>query len=572
MENIIEEIKSRIDIVDLISSYINLKKVGSNFAALCPFHSEKKPSFFVSKSRQIWKCFGCQKGGNIFNFLMEIEGIDFADAMRILARKAGIELKKESPQLISERKRLYEILEWATKFYQKQLESTRGKEVLDYLKKRGLSEASILEWRIGFSPEKLYSLINFLSSKKYRREEMEKAGLLIQTERGDYFERFRGRIIFPIFDLAFQVIGFGGRIFMKEGEFGKYINTPNTLLYQKNQILYGLERARLEIRKKDFAILGEGYMDTIMSHQAGISNLVAICGTGLTLEQLKILQRYTQNLYLCFDMDLAGESAALRGINLSHRMGFNLKVVRIENKKDPADAILEDPEGFKRAIEGAVSIFDFYFDFAFTKSNKETLEGKKEISSFLLSKIKLLNNEIEKNFYIEKLAKELKVEKGVLEKEMERIKIEIGEREEKEGEEKPSLVSSKREILVERLLYLLIKKPEFLSLIDETVDFFHPKEREILNCLRKKDFEGKTLSKEGRETFDFLILRSEVEELDKDINLKDDFLYCLSEMKKISIREKLKKVSEEIKEAEFKKDVQRIKALKDEFQNLIKQI
>ena len=514
----------------------------------------------------------CGKGGDIFAFVKEIEGVEFADALRILAKKAGVELKKEDPKLVSERKRLYEVLELATKFYQKQLESKVGQKVVDYLKSRGISENSIQEWRLGYAPEKFGSLIEFLRHRGYKKEEVEKAGLAVRSENQIYFERFRQRIMFPIFDLSFQVIGFGGRIFGKEGEVAKYVNTPNTLLYQKNKVVYGLERARVEIKKKDAAILGEGYTDTILAHQVGISNFVSICGTGLTLEQLKILQRYTQNLILAFDMDFAGESATMRGIDLAHSLGFNLKVLRLEKGKDPADIILEDPELFKKSLNEVRSIFDFYFEFAFSRFDKESLEGKKQIAKFLLSKIKLLESEVEKDFYLEKLSKELEVEKRVLEKEMENIKIE----KEALGLERQEIETyfrkPKKQLLKERIFQLLFKNPQLAFEAEKYLPFFEEEEKEVFEKIKKQDFSGKNLSNKAQEFFDFVFLKAEVEKGQEEGDEKEELIFCLKELKKIAVKEKLEEISEKIKAAEFEKKFEEMENLKEEFQKLLLQL
>src|SRR4030042_6649721 len=332
----IDEVKSRLDIIEVISSYIKLSKTGANYRALCPFHSEKKPSFFVSPARQIWHCFGCGKGGDIFGFVKEIEGVEFGDALRILAQKAGVELKplrREAAVWKTERQRLYEINELAAKFFERQLEnSASGKEAKEYLLGRKIKQESTKEWRLGYSPDVWRGLFDFLISKGYKTAEIEKIGLAIKNEKGSFYDRFRGRIIFPVFDLNSQVVGFGARVFKEKDkkEIAKYVNTPNTVLYDKSRVLYGLDKAKVEIRKKNCVVFVEGYVDAIMCHQEGFKNTVAVSGTALTPYHLKIIKRYTDNIFTAFDMDVGGDSATRRGIDLAEMAGFNIKVVTME--------------------------------------------------------------------------------------------------------------------------------------------------------------------------------------------------------------------------------------------------
>jgi len=525
----IDEIKNRLDIVEVIGSYIKLQKTGANFRALCPFHSEKKPSFFVSPARQIWHCFGCGTGGDIFKFVMQIEGVEFGDALRILAQKAGVELKRQTPeyaQLKSERQRLYEICELATRFFERQLlASSVGKEAKKYLLSRGISEDSVKKWRLGYSPDSWKSLSDFLVSKGYQREEIERAGLSIKNEQGSFYDRFRGRIIFPIFDLNSQVNGFGGRLQptchprTATDEIAKYINTPNTLLYDKSRILYGLDRAKVEIRKKDACILVEGYTDVIMAHQSGTQNVVATSGTALTPYQLKVIKRYSENLILGFDMDVAGDSATKRGIDLAQSLGFNLKVIRLsEGKggsrngvslppKDAADIISENPQKWLETLQNPKSILEFYFESAFSGRNPKTPEGKKEISKILLPVLKKIPNQIEKSFWIQKLAEELEVKEESIEEELKKVKLE----EEIYGLEPEEQINlppkSRKELLEERLLTMILKTPQNLNFIEKNkLTYFSPQIQEILIKLA----EGQKIDSDF---FNYLALKAEVEEI-----------------------------------------------------------
>ena len=567
--SLIEEIKSRLDIVDVISSYLNLKKVGSNYQALCPFHSEKKPSFFVSPRLQIFKCFGCGVGGDIFKFVMQIEGVEFGDALRILAKKAGVELKPIEPQVLTERKRLFEILELSTKFFEKQMEGKVGQKVKEYLISRGIKEESIKKWRLGWAPSFKNSLIEFLVSRGYKREEIKKAGLAIQRENGEFVDFFRKRIIFPIFDLNSQPIAFSGRIFEEE-EGPKYINSPNTLLYDKGKTLYGLDKAKVEIKKRGFCILTEGYTDTILAHQEGFENTVALCGTSLTPFQLDILKRYTQNIYLSFDMDVGGDFATKRGIDLAREKGMEVKVLILPQDKDPADVISEDKRKFEEILKNAKPIMDYYFERATSKFDKKILEGKKEIVKFLLPEIKRIKNEIEREFWISKLSKELEISKESLISEMAKIRLE----EATKREEKISLPQrSKKEILEERLLVLILKFPKNLEKIDqEKVNYFSENLKKIFEILKENQKPKiEQIPIEARDFFATCSLMAEIEEIQEE-KASSEIEFCQREIYLISLREKLKEISEKLKEAEAKKDLEKIKEFSKEFLKLSQKI
>jgi len=604
----IDEIKSRLDIVEVIGSYIKLKKAGANYRALCPFHSEKNPSFFVSPARQIWHCFGCQKGGDIFGFVKEIEGVEFGDALRILAQRAGVELRPRSPEwqkFKTERQRLYEICELATKFFEKQLGgSSFGKEARKYLLGRGIKEESIKKWRIGYSPDTWKGISDFLVSNGYKNEEIEKAGLSLKNEQGLYYDRFRGRIIFPIFDLNSQVIGFGGRIFSvnqrtvqreSASTIAKYINTPNTILYDKSRILYGLDKAKVEIRKKDFCLLMEGYTDVILAHQAGIANTVSTSGTALTTSQLAILKRYSDNLYLAFDMDIAGDSATKRGIDLAQLRGFNLKIVTLPEDKDPADIISKDPKEFEKLVDNSLSILDFYFQNAFSQFDKAKPEGKREISKILLPVIKRVSNKIEQSFWISKLAKNLEVKEEKVEEELKKIKPApyraegsgAGLEEETLGLEPEEIINrantkSRKELLEERLITLILKKPENpegeqvpygagLNLIEGyPLSFFFPKTKKIILAL-KKNSGLESLSDETKDFFNYLALKSDIEEIEEK-EIVPEIKFCLKEIQSLEIKNKLNEISKEIKKAEGEKNFGKVKKLTQEFCQLSKEI
>ncbi|MEI7424738.1 MAG: DNA primase [Candidatus Staskawiczbacteria bacterium] len=572
MDSQIEEIKNKLNVLDIVSSYIKLTKTGVNYRGLCPFHSEKGPSFFVSPARQMWKCFGCSKGGDIFEFVKDIEGVEFGDALRILASKAGVELKRENPQLVSERKRLYEICDLACSFFEKQLgNSGYGKEAEDYLLKRGITEESITKWRLGYSPDTWQGLSDFLVGRGYTRDEIVAAGLAVQSEKGNNpYDRFRGRIIFPIFDLNSQIIGFGARIFKEadKKETAKYINTPQTLLYDKSNVLYGINYAKLSIRKNNQCVLTEGYTDAIMCHQAGFDNTVAVSGTALTPRHLNTLKRYTDNLLLSFDMDVAGDTATKRGINLAESQGFNIKVVdTYSGAKDPAEIILENPENWGESVKNARSIMDFYFDSAFAKIDKNTPQGKKEISKIILPAIKVLQNKIEQSFWVQKLAEKLNVSQDAVIEELKVIKLEnnlptpeintvkaVGNNFTSQGRKK---------LLEDRIISLVFKDPYNLNLIKETdYSLFCEPNKKFIEELKnssslifaaeetgaedklKTIFSDISQKEEYKDTFGIFSLLGEAEpegESEEEVNL------CLFQLKRLELKNELGMLSGVIK-------------------------
>jgi len=556
----IEEIKNRLDVVDVIGGYIKLHKAGVNYRAVCPFHNEKKPSFFVNPARQIWHCFGsCSEGGDIFKFVMKIEGVEFGDALRMLAQKAGVELKREDPKVRSQRQRLYEITELACLFFEKQLEGSHsGQEAKKYLLDRKMSEESIKKWRVGYAPDIWDALSKFLIGKGYKGDELEKVGLGFKSQKtGSYCDRFRGRIMFPIFDLSSQVVAFGGRT-LKKDETAKYINSPATLLYDKSKTLYGLNKATMSIRKKEGCILVEGYMDVIMASQAGFENVVATSGTALTQWQLRILKRYSENLYTAFDMDLAGDAATKRGIDLAQAEGFNIKIISMPEGKDPADIASESPILFSELVDKAKSIHDFYFENTLLKFDKSTLEGKRAISKILLPVIKRIANKIEQNVWVKDLAQALSVrEEDVLE-ELSKTKVERERFVEPEKKETVSL--NRKELLEERMLALLAKLPENLKLISsDDLKLFSLNTVGVINYLENKDQSDEKLEERVKS----LALRLEVE--DPELDYRAEFACCFKELRSLIVKEKLTNICRDIRVAEQEKDDEKVKELVEQF-------
>ena len=583
----VDEIKQRLDIVEVISGYIRLTKAGRNYKANCPFHAEKTPSFFVTPERQMWHCFGCGIGGSIFDFVMQMEGLEFGDALRILARRAGVELKKIDPQLITQRTRLYDICELAARFFEKQLESSQaGLQTQKYLKERGLKASAINKWRLGYSPDKWRSLTDFLQSRGYREEEIVNCGLAIKKEDDqNIYDRFRNRIIFPIFDLSGLVIGFSGRIFdpdKKIPDTAKYINTSNTLLYDKSLVLYGLDKAKLEIKKKNLCILVEGQMDLLMAHQAGFANTIATSGTALTFQHLKIIKRYTENLAMAFDMDIAGENATKRGIDLAIQSGLNAKIISLPQSQDPADIFNSNPQVFEKAMQNSQSIIEFYFASAFSKFNAALVDGKKNIAKIILPILKRIPNKIEQAHWIVELSQKLKTSEKVLIEEMQKIPV---------FEEFTDSSAKKQDIYLEAnpslalaqhaLAMLLVSPKEVESLKNQPSNIFiHPDLAQIFkklkNCDFKKEFDLKKfqskLPSHLASQIDYLMLRLETLHKEDNFNAQQEISFCLEHLKKQYVQQKLNQLNSDIKEAELKKDTASLKKLTEEFNKLSQQL
>jgi len=583
MDSPIQEIKEKLDLVDVISGYIKLSKTGANYRAVCPFHSERKPSFFVSPTRQLWRCFGCGKNGDVFSFIQEIEGIEFGDALRLLAQKAGVKLQRQDPKAQTQRKRFYEILETSTKFYEQQLhEGRNGQKAKEYLLNRKITEESIRKWRIGFAPASWNSLGDFLQKKGFPVGELKRAGLLLESKNGKVYDRFRARIIFPIFDLNSQVVGFGGRFFgslkKEEKEPAKYLNLPNTLLYNKSNILYGLDKAKVAIRKEDNCILVEGYTDVILSDQAGVNNVVSTSGTALTPQQLTILKRYSNNLITAFDMDVAGDSATKRGIDLAQAHGFDIRVAMLPEGKDPADVVMDSSEEWKKFIKESRSILDFYFEKAFSSFDKNKIEGKKKISSTLLPIIAKIHNKIEQSHWTKELAKQLDVTEYSIEQELNKYaqlstKVEPGE--EKFKIEK----KNRKDLIEERIISLLLSFPERINLVsDEAVACFSEALGSIIKKFKKdpkefwKNYQEIETDDNIKELLDRLALTGEAEKLTREVDDEEEIIISLEELSQIFKKEKLQKLSEEIKRAEAGKKSSKVKELSKEFNELAKSL
>ena len=410
---LLEEIRNRCDIVDIVSEYIPLKSAGKGFKALCPFHDEKTPSFMVSPEKQLFHCFGCGEGGNVFNFVMKLEKSDFSEAVKILAKKANITLpvnEKKETLLDKQKDRLYKLNSLVVSFYKECLFRTaRGKKIINYLFKRGINDKTIERYKLGYAPPGWDILMNFLKKKGYSYEELEKAGLAKKSKtEGKFLDYFRDRLIFPIFNLQGKTVGFGGRVL--DESLPKYINSPETLIYNKGGNLYNLNFAKEEIRKKNSLIIVEGYTDVLIAQQYGFNNGVASLGTALTTKQIELIRRFTDNVLIAFDADSAGNLATLRSLDLLIKAGLEVKVITLPQEYDPADLLIKKGgDTFQYLIENSLSLIDYKLKLLYAKYNIETIEGKIKVIKEILPTLSVIENEVELRAQVKKISEKLKL-------------------------------------------------------------------------------------------------------------------------------------------------------------------
>lgn len=430
----VAEIKNRIPIEELVGQYVQLKKVGRNFKALCPFHNERTPSFYVSTERQLAYCFGCHKGGDHFKFIQEVEGLDFVGALKFLAERARVELPKmmpqHSPEQLSQKARLIEIHEAAAAYFEKNLQTNQDSaKLLDYIRRRGLTDETVAWARIGFAPDSRDALYRFLLEKGYGKDEIITSGLVMarDTEASECVDRFRMRLMFPIKNATGSVAAFGGRA-IRAGDEPKYLNSPETPIFHKSTFLYGLTDARNAIRAHDSVVLVEGYMDAVTVHQAGIENVVACSGTALTTDQLTILKRFTPNLILSFDQDNAGKQATLRAIEMAIGMDFTIKVAVWEGEaKDPDELVRSAPHIYKAALNDAQPVTTYLLNameakHIHTSEQGSSSQSKRKIVEELVPFFAKVQNAIELDEWLKECSVRLEVSLQALYDEIERYK------------------------------------------------------------------------------------------------------------------------------------------------------
>lgn len=590
----LEEIKKRVELVDFVSQYLTLKKAGSNYKAPCPFHQERTPSFMVSPEKQIFKCFGCGESGDIFGFLMKMEGLNFPEALQVLADRAGVILaksksKKEFQQEKDLKSRIYKINKISSQVYQKiLLEHASAKQARDYLKKRQIKDQSIKDFMIGYAPQKAV-LQEFLQKRGFTNREINQAGNP---------ERFKNRLIFPITDQMGNPVGFTGRVLDSDPPAGgpKYLNTSETNIFHKSRLVYALSQAKQAIKEKQSAIIAEGQMDVIASHQVGIKNVVASSGTSLTDDHLQILSRYCQTVIFAFDEDLAGYNAAKKAIFMAIAKGLNVKMILMPpGFKDIGELVEKDAKLWQEISQKPVSVLDWLINKTFAKySSQLTGAEKKEIAKEILPYLAIIPDQIEQDHYIRVLAKKLATGENIIIDALSRIKTST------KLSDKNKSIAGKKISTEENLLGLLLTFPQLMEkaavkldyqdFLDEDIkqvykliqscytvnicpDQSHNSDQQkncditknIHQCLSKKlpaDLGNKIKSL----TLEIAVLFADYasEDLEKELQAN---IRLVLQNKKDRLKEKF---AQAIKEAEAKGDREKVKTILAEFQNVLK--
>ncbi|MCL0052906.1 DNA primase [Dehalococcoidales bacterium] len=534
---VIDEVKQKIDIVDVVSQYVSLTKAGRTFRALCPFHSEKHPSFFVYPEQQSWHCFGaCNSGGDVFSFIMKKQNIGFGDALRLLGQKAGITIPSRSEPEREEKTKLYQVNEAAGQYFHNLLlNSPAGEKARSYLASRGLSLKTITEFQLGFSPNSWEALKQYLMERGYSESELLTAGLIIETEAGKTHDRFRNRLMFPIKDIKERTTGFGARVL--DDSLPKYLNSPQTPIFDKSSCLYGINLAKTAIRQQNMVVIVEGYMDVITAHQNGFSNVVASMGTSVTEKQVSTLNRLTKNIALALDADAAGEEAMLRCVGYENILNAEVKVIILPSGKDPDDVIREDSKIWQKLMEEALPVIDYTFNMIATKLDLTTAKDKTLVVGKLLDIIAEIKDSVRQAHYLQKLARLVKVSERSIEAALRKIKPDSRARKPSQEARAGALRSLFSSPIEEYCLALLLQHPELKVYCHKVKEeyFENSQNREIFIAWQKT---SDLLSLKRKldaaiwEHLDFLLTKS----LPPTAQLEEEFTDCILRLREKFLR------------------------------------
>lgn len=572
-DQILTEIKDKLDIAEVISSYIPIKKSGINFKAVCPFHNEKTASLMISPPKQIWHCFGCGEGGDVFGFVMRYENLEFRDALKILADKAGVILPQYSGQSAASKdisEQLIRINSFAAEFYSRLLWSKQGEVALNYLRDRGLSDDTIKQWQIGYAPNDFHALEKALLTKNVKLTMLVDAGVSVKNEAGQIYDRFRDRVTFPITNYQGEVVGFSARN-LKDSNEAKYINSPETEIYNKSKVLFGLSKAKDAIRKQQEVIVVEGQMDTISAHQAGFSNVVASSGTALTETQLVVLGRLTKNTKFCFDKDTAGSTATLRASALALSLGFKVKIIQLPEGKDPDELIRSHKDLWNKAVNEAPWLIDFYIDEADKRFGEASVEQTQYVSQFIIPFVKYFSDPLEQDFYVKKIADHFAMKEQTIRQILQTIQLEVSPQEKAVSVTMPLQINPlEKEVLGGLLQYPALSEPFKNEL--KLDDFTSNQIRQIVSSLLSGsklplDNDTETIAKEAQ-----FMVESELDSFEgNELALSKQLEKSFYMLKLAGVRRLQEQISRQIKRAEINSQAEELEKLNNEFAELIKQ-
>ena len=575
-ENIIDQVQARSDIVEVISRYIPLAKAGRNFKAPCPFHHEKTPSFIVSPDKQIYHCFGCGAGGNVFSFLMKQENIEFPEAVEMLAEKAGIKLPRfggaEKKELTSLANQLYKINEAAVSFFHETLNHSH--QAKEYLASRGIGDETVKKFRIGYAPDGWEGLLGFFRKKGVDGALLEKAGLVISNEKGGHYDRFRKRLIFPIFDLKDRVLGFGGRVL--DSSLPKYMNSPETYIYSKGRHLYGLNFSRDDIKRQGYALIVEGYLDFIIPYQAGAKNIIATLGTALTIDQVKLLKRFTGTVIMVYDPDEAGEAASLRNMDLFIGEGVNVYIAELPKGLDPDGYIRKfGTDDFIKLTKSSKNLFEYKLYKLSSRFDSKSAHGKAAIAGEMLPTLSRIENAVLRSNLIKKLAERLAVDEEAIRTELKKVKPD-GARSYSVTVTEAKKDSKSAEKMI---LALLLEGESFIRRAKEALapeEFRDSTVRDIVKAVYdlSKSEKGVTavrLMNHFDNNEDATDLLSEAVTILETLDNKEKVLLdCAARIKRDNVKDRLERLQDAIKSAHASKDEALVTKLVGEYTQLLK--
>ena len=565
-----ELIREKIDIAEFIKQYLELRPAGKSLKGLCPFHQEKSGSFMVNRERQIWHCFGCGKGGDVFGFLMQYENIEFIEALKVLADRAGVTLQRVGTGDQKKYDVLYEINRIAKDYFKSALSDPANAAALKYLKERGLKDETINDFELGVAPASSDSLMRHLTKMGYSVNDIERAGLAFKTDRGTYWDRFRARIMFPLHNHFGKVIGFTGRVMPgnENPDVGKYVNSPETAIFNKSKLLFGFFKSKNDVRSQNAAVLVEGQMDFLMAWQDGVKNLVATSGTALTADHLKLMRRLAENLVLSFDNDSAGRAAAERTIDLAQANDFNTRVIMFDDPtlKDPADIAKAKPGHFAELIKKAVPAMEYYFSY-YGINNTTDIAAKKKAIRQILAKIKAIASPVEQQHWLTEIAGRSGLPEAALVAEMAMVKIDATAGARVKPDEAVAQINTvlpnRTEMIVQRLLSLVVRDAAIAEVVKTQRHILPLAYQSVFDCLLAGD--SKLIPPELAGIVNLIYLQSGFDPA------KGETEALLQQLKKEGATLSKKELQEKIRVAELNKDQALLGQLLEEYRKLIGQ-